>query len=69
MLVQNQEIPISMHEKHIKVKSLLDDKDVRYEIINYLHINKFEFYLSDFVNYITNVIFPKLGIEHETKIA
>ena len=69
MLVQNQEIPISMRGKHIKVKSLLDDEDVRYEIINYLRINKFEFYLSDFINYVSNNVFPKLGIEHKTKIA
>ncbi|CAG8760203.1 7727_t:CDS:1, partial [Funneliformis caledonium] len=32
MLAQNQEIPISMCGKHIKVKSLLDDEDIRHEI-------------------------------------
>jgi len=69
MLTQKQEIPISMRGKHVKVKSFLDDEDIRHEIINYLRINKFEFYLSDFVNYVSNFIFPKLGINRETKIA
>ena len=36
MLVQNQEISVSMRGKHIKVKSLLDDEDIRHEIVNYL---------------------------------
>jgi hypothetical protein len=69
MLAQKQEIPISICGKHVKVKSFLDNEDIRHEIINYLQINKFEFYLSDFVNYVSNFIFSKLGINRETKIA
>src|SRR5437016_151935 len=67
-LANRQEIPSSMRGKHIKVNSLLDDEDVRYEIVKYLRTNKFEFYVSDFMNYVSDVVFPKLGIEHSIRI-
>lgn len=68
-LVKNGEtIPISKREKHCKIKSLLDDEDVQMQIATYLHENKFEFYVADFVDYVKNVVFPSLGIEQETTI-
>ncbi len=48
------------------IHSLLEDEDIHNEIVTYLHVNKFEFYLSDFVNYISDVIFSKLSIDHTT---
>ncbi|CAG8742762.1 17712_t:CDS:2 [Rhizophagus irregularis] len=69
-LVKNGEtIPISKREKHCKIKSLLDDEDVQMQIATYLHENKFEFYVADFVDYVKNVVFPSLGIEQETTIS
>lgn len=68
ILAKGEEIPNSMRGKHIKVHSLLEDEDIRNEIITYLRVNKFEFYLSDFVNYVSDVIFPKLGINYTTRI-
>ncbi|CAB4401464.1 unnamed protein product [Rhizophagus irregularis] len=69
-LVKNSEtIPISKREKHCKIKSLLDDEDVQMQIATYLHENKFEFYVADFVDYVKNVVFPSLGIEQETTIS
>lgn len=67
-LKNGQEVPVSMRGKHIKVKSLLDDEDVRNEIIEYLRFSKFEFYTVDFVRYVSDVIFPKLGINRATPI-
>ena len=55
-----------MCEKHIKVHNLLEDKDICNKIVTYLHVNKFKFYLSDFVNYVSNIIFLKLGIDCTT---
>ncbi|PKY54568.1 hypothetical protein RhiirA4_473455 [Rhizophagus irregularis] len=69
-LVKNGEtIPISKRGKHCKIKSLLDDEDVQMQIATYLHENKFEFYVADFVDYVKNVVFPSLGIEQETTIS
>ncbi|PKB95594.1 hypothetical protein RhiirA5_302831, partial [Rhizophagus irregularis] len=69
-LVKNGEtIPISKREKHCKIKSLLDDEDVQMQIATYLHENKFEFYVADFVDYVKNVVFPSLGIEQEITIS
>jgi len=68
-LLQNgQEIPPSMRGKHVKLKSLLDDEDVQHKILQYLRMSKFDFYLSDFVNYVSNNVFPCLGISQNTPI-
>lgn len=61
-------LPESFRGKHPKVKSLLEDEDVRAEIISYLRKNKFEFYVADFVNYVSNDVLPKLGIERTKPI-
>jgi hypothetical protein len=63
MLQNGKTIPFSKWGKHCKVKSLLDDEDILMQITSYLREKKFEFYVADFVNYITNTIFPSLGIE------
>ncbi|RHZ81548.1 hypothetical protein Glove_118g21 [Diversispora epigaea] len=68
MLTNREEIPVSMRGKHIKVHSLLEDEDIKNEIVSYLRTNKFEFYLSDFVTYISDVIFPKFDIKRTTRI-
>ena len=54
--------------RHPKIKSFLEDEDIQAEIVLYLHENKFEFYIADFVNYVLDVIFPKLGIDCTTRI-
>jgi len=61
-------LPESFRGKHPKVKSLLEDEDVQAEVVSYLRGNKFEFYVADFVNYISNIVFPKLGIERTKQI-
>lgn len=61
-------LPESFRGKHPKIKSLLEDEDIQAEIVSYLRENKFEFYVADFVNHVSNVIFPKLGIERANKI-
>ena len=68
-LIKNGEsILISKREKHCKIKSLIDDEDIQMQIAAYLHENKFEFYVADFVDYIKNTVFPSLGVEQETTI-
>jgi len=68
-LLQNgQDIPTSMRGKHVKVKSLLEDEDVQHKILQYLRTSKFEFYLADFVQYVSNDVFPSLGISQATPI-
>ncbi|RIA82539.1 hypothetical protein C1645_835213 [Glomus cerebriforme] len=69
MLQNGESIPFSKREKHCKVKSLLDDEDVQMQITSYLREKKFEFYVADFVDYVTNTIFPSLGIETKTTIS
>jgi len=66
MLQNGESIPFSKRGKHCKVKSLLDDEGIQMQVTSYLREKKFEFYVADFVDYITNTIFPSLGIE--TKI-
>lgn len=68
MLQNGETVPFSKRGKHCKVKSLLDDEDIQMEVISYLREKKFEFYVADFVDYITNTIFPSLGIEKKTTI-
>lgn len=68
VLQKGEEIPVSMRGKHVKVKSLLEDEDVQYEVLQYLRTSKFEFYLADFVHHVSNNIFPNLGINRMTPI-
>jgi len=68
LLQKGQVIPASMRGKHVKVKSLLEDEDVQHKILQYLRTSKFEFYLADFVNYVSNDVFPSLGISQTTPI-
>ena len=63
MLQNGNTIPFFKRGKHCKIKSLLDDEDVQMQVISYLREKKFEFYVADFVDYVTNTIFPSLGIE------
>ena len=57
-----------MRGKHVKVKSLLEDEDVQHEVLQYLRTSKFGFYLVDFVRYVSDNIFPRLGISRLTPI-
>jgi hypothetical protein len=68
LLKKGQAIPTSMRGKHIKVQSLLDDEDVQQKILQYLRSEKFEFYLADFVRYVSNHVFPSLNISRATPI-
>ena len=68
MLQNRESIPFSKRRKHCKVKSLLNDEDIQMQVTSYLREKKFEFYVADFVNYITNTIFPSLGVETKTTI-
>ena len=68
MLQNGETIPFSKRGKHCKVKSLLDDEDIQMQIASYLREKKFEFYVADFVDYVTNTIFPSLGVEMKTTI-
>lgn len=67
-LQKGEDIPLSMRGKHVKVKSLLEDEDVQHQILDYLRTSKFEFYLADFVRYVSDNIFTSLGISRETPI-
>lgn len=57
-----------MRGKHVKVKSLLEEEDVQHQILQYLRTSKFEFYLADFVRYVSDNVFPSLGIRRTTPI-
>ena len=68
-LLQNgQEIPASKRGKHVKVKSLLQEEDVQHKILQYLRTSKFEFYLADFVHYVSDDVFPSLGMSQTAPI-
>jgi hypothetical protein len=68
VLSKGEEVPVSMRGKHVKVKSLLKEEDVQHEVLQYLRTSKFEFYLADFVRYVSDDIFPKLGISRTMPI-
>jgi len=68
LLRNGQEILTSKCGKHVKLKSLLEDEDVQQKILQYLRTSKFEFYLADFVHYVSNNVFPSLGISQTTPI-
>jgi len=68
VLSKGKEVPVSMRGKHVKVKSLLKEEDVQHEVLQYLRTSKFEFYLADFVQYVSNDVFPSLGISQATPI-
>jgi hypothetical protein len=68
MLRNGQEIPASMRGKHIKVRSLLEEEDIQQKILQYLRSKKFEFYLADFIQHVSNDIFPTLGISRSMPI-
>jgi hypothetical protein len=68
LLYKGDDIPVSMRGKHVKVKSLLEEEDVQHEVVQYLRTSKFEFYLADFVHYVSHNVFPNLGISQETSI-
>ena len=68
VLKAGDSLPESFRGRHPKIKSLLEDEDIQAEIVLYLRENKFEFYIADFVNYVSDVILPKLGIERAKKI-
>jgi hypothetical protein len=67
-LHKGEELPVSMRGKHVKVKSLLEEEDVQHEVLQYLRTSKFEFYLADFVRYVSDNVFPRLGISRMTPI-
>lgn len=67
-LQKGEDIPLSMRGKHVKVRSLLEDEDVQHQILHYLRTSKFEFYLADFVHYVSDNVFPSLGISRATPI-
>ncbi|CAG8618418.1 5785_t:CDS:2 [Funneliformis caledonium] len=65
-LIRNGEtIPISKWEKHCKIQSLLNDKDIQIQIVTYLRENKFEFYMADFIDYIKNIVFRHLELNRK----
>jgi len=68
VLSKGEEVPVSMRGKHVKVKSLLKEENVQHEVLQYLRTSKFEFYLADFVHYVSDDIFPKLGISRTMPI-
>jgi hypothetical protein len=68
LLRNGQDIPASKRGKHVKVKSLLEDEDVQHKILQYLRTSKFEFYVADFVRYVSDDVFPSLGISQRVTI-
>ena len=68
LLRNGQDIPASKRGKHVKVKSLLEDEDVQHKILQYLRTSKFEFYVADFVRYVSDDVFPSLGISRTLPI-
>jgi hypothetical protein len=53
---------------HRKTSSLLDDEDIKLRIIEFLNEKKFKFNINDFINHLSSVIFPCVGVEKETNI-
>jgi len=68
MLQNGESIPFSKRGKHCKIKSLLNDEDIQIQVTSYLREKKFEFYVADIVDYVTNTIFLSLGIKPKTTI-
>src|SRR5207248_11778346 len=66
---KNGTLVFSKNEKHQKIKSALNDEDVQIKISQYLRSSKFDFKIHDFINYVSEVIFPSLGYEREKKIS
>ena len=60
---------VSRRGKHQKVVSILNDEDIIIKINQYLHVQKFNLKIPDFINYISNEIFPFVGYERNKKIS
>src|SRR6185369_14146684 len=59
----------SQRGRHPKIRSLLDDEDVKNQVMHYIHKHKFELDLVKFCDYIQNEIFPGLGVETHCTIS
>jgi hypothetical protein len=66
---KNGELISSRRGKHQKIKSALNDEDVQVKISQYLRSKKFNFKIQDFIDHVSEVIFPSLGYEREKKIS
>lgn len=65
---EGDSIPFSNRGLHRKTSSLLDDEDIKLRIIEFLNEKKFKFNINDFINHLSSVIFPCVGVEKETNI-
>lgn len=68
MVKEGDSIPFSNRGLHRKTSSLLDDEDIKLTITEFLHEKKFKFNINDFINHLSSVIFPCVGVEKETNI-
>jgi len=65
----HRQIPISMHGKHQKVKSLLGDEDIHQMITEYLWSVGCDVTVNGFKTYIEQEVFPSVGIERKKMIS
>src|SRR6266496_4282567 len=63
------QIPVSMHGKHQKIKSLLGDEDIHQMITEYLWSVGCNVTVSGFKTYIEQEVFPSMGIERKKTIS
>lgn len=61
----HHQIPVSMREKHQKIKSLLGDEDIHQMITEYLWSISCNVIVSGFKTYIEQEVFPSMGIERK----
>ena len=65
----HRQIPVSMHGKHQKVKSLLGDEDIHQMITEYLWSIGCNVTVSGFKAFIEQEVFPSVGIEKKKTIS
>ncbi|CAG8479888.1 21061_t:CDS:2 [Cetraspora pellucida] len=58
----------SKHGQHIKIKSLIHNKNVQLQINQYLETNKFKLTISNFINYVSSIMLT-FGITYKTTIS
>ncbi|CAH1770575.1 5026_t:CDS:2, partial [Entrophospora sp. SA101] len=57
-------------ESSISIANQLDrdDEDIKLRIAEFLHEKNFKFNINDFINHLSSVVFPCVGVEKETNI-
>jgi len=65
---KNGEISMSKRGKHQKIKSIINDEDVKMKIARYLRGNRFTLSINNFIKFICDEVFPSLGYERRKEI-